>query len=487
MNTRLRATMRVALWGLVLTGLAGSLVARAPGVSSPDPRRAEPVRVAFAGGDAALAGLLSAGLALGQIDCLASPYQVSVELSVSPRPVAPGAEFVLLTRAYSGPDRSPVRIERARYWYVKEDVDAYRAWLADRTKIKPESNANAQNLTPPGTIADIEPVRRSIATGGDYDVIVEAVIVMPDNTEQICLLDLPEAINVAETSAADLTIEEFITDGAALVPLNDWVPLFGFNIKWAGDDPAPRALTRLTYRLKADPVSMADRGYVNNIAPQESDYLIFALIPVYNLDGEGLPAAESVQVGLPDIPGVVSYGSPKCEWDSHGWPYAMPIRGATGGTLGPNGLRYSINDNTYNLSFIYDAADAAFPTTGDSPIDAPRGSVAEGPFHAYSDDPEENDWIVSGPGDGYSYIVAVRLSSAWQTGASLSMEVTNAIMQPYYTDLVSGERRLLPVPFTDSGPVDSYTPNFFDAEILAPPEAYSSSFGVFDVRGALLE
>ncbi|HRZ81160.1 MAG TPA: hypothetical protein P5069_01810, partial [Candidatus Hydrogenedentes bacterium] len=154
MNTRLRATMRVALWGLVLTGLAGALAARVPGALSSESRGDAAVRVAFAGGDAALAGLVSSSLAQGQIDCL-SGYQVSVELSVSPNPVEPRASFQLLARAFLLPSRTPVRIERARYWYVKADVDAYRTWFADRTKPKPNPNRNAVNQTPAGVVADL--------------------------------------------------------------------------------------------------------------------------------------------------------------------------------------------------------------------------------------------------------------------------------------------------------------------------------------------
>lgn len=469
-NKRFDGTIRVAFRGLALAGLAGAFLLQIHGAallrtaglpSAPAPE--QPALLASAAGNAALAGVLAGSLAPAQLTCA----DIRLDLSISPNPVAPGGRFQLLTRAYRQADGVPVRIERARYYYIRETMQAYRDWQRDPVaNAKPQPNLTATNQTPAPTVADLPIVTGSIADGGDYDIVVEAVIVMSDGSQQVCVLDLAEEINVAEPPAATLDIQEYIIDSAGLVPLNDWVPLFGFNIKWSGDEPAPRALTRLSFQLRGDPIATNVRNYRNWLSPEESDYLVFSLIPVYVRDG-GLPG--DVGIGLYDLPdGSIRYGNPVMQWDSHGWPYDMP----TGTNNGQ--VTYSYNDNSYNLSFIYDSTDNNFPVSERNNF---FGLTSPGPFRPF------NEWIVSGPGDGYSYIVAVRLSSAWQTSKTLSVAVTNACMQPYYLDLISGQRRLLPVPTNDSGLLDSYTPNFFEGEILAPEEAYSASFGVFDIRG----
>lgn len=77
---------------------------------------------------------------------------------------------------------------------------------------------------------------------------------------------------VVQTDAAAFAIEDAIADGTALLPLNDWQPLFRFNMNGV----APRFLAGLGFLLKDDPQG-GDRAYTVTGGLLESDILEFAI------------------------------------------------------------------------------------------------------------------------------------------------------------------------------------------------------------------
>src|SRR5690606_16587510 len=113
--------------------------------------------------------------------------------------------------------------------------------------------------------------------------------------------------------------------------------------------------------------------------------------------------------------------------DAHGYPYEMPVRPGLqrfGGVLAnANGHQYRISDNYYDLNFTFDPNDPGFDVN-DPFADFPAASGINPKFPF-------NDWVRSGPDPNNAYIVAVRLSSAWASGKSLGVRVTNARMQPF--------------------------------------------------------
>lgn len=241
-----------------------------------------------------------------------------------------------------------------------------------------------------------------------------------------------EYVEVKRPSAA-FAASDLIRDGQGLVPLNDWAPLFGFTMTYdfpEQGDPAFRALEMLEFEITGDLTGQL-RDWPKR-QPQQEEILEFGLFKDYGKDG-------------PD--GILDPGrSPLVTWDNTG-------------TNAATGIRY---DQTPDTDLLFELN---FTT--------PMGPVR--PF---------NEWVIATlDPPGFGYIVAVRTSSVWQSGASLGYILTKASMLEY--DFIDPNYVLGEFPFTDNGLVaDAYSPDFYKGFTLGRDTAYSSSFNVIDMSGS---
>ncbi len=476
MNKRFGGMVGMALMGLVAIGLGGALFLRThPPDASMAARSAEAarLRVAFTADNAALAGLLSGSTVPAQADC----GDIAFNIRVSPNPVAPNSTVQMLTSANLAADGTPLRVNSTGYYYLTTTLTAFRAWQTDNTKPKPPPDAFIANEVPRPGLAAIGAATGIVGAAGKLDLIIEASVMSQDGTRDLsCTLEYKQYIDVSEPKAANFTAADLIINTAGLVPLQDWVPLYGLTLQYDPKNPAPRALTRLTFRITTDKKGSDVRHYLETNAPTEDNFLEFALIPV--LPGKG-KVPSSAPIGLNDLPDNTLFGPPVFTWDAHGYPYELPTSAIAedldaGIIRGPGNNFFQVNDCYYDLSFVADSTKPNFPLDELNNFDGFTSAVPKIPF---------NKWLLAGGSeDGNNYVLAVRLSSTWQTGTTMTFELLNAVMQPYYQDIVSGEYKLLPVPFNQSGTVDKYTPDFFKAKTLKPETAYSASFGVFDMQ-----
>ncbi len=259
-------------------------------------------------------------------------------------------------------------------------------------------------------------------------------------------------VSVGSVPAAKFETTDLLQDADtyAIVPSSNWVQLFSFNMSYGEKEYAPRALTQLRFRLRADPKA-AEREYRVAGGPTEDNIRTFAIY----LDADGSDDFD------PDEDAEVVV------WDSHGYPYEMPTLGA--GNITYNGHNYVINDVEYNLNFALDPSQAAFD--------------AANPYSNSNPKFPQEKWITAAPGDGNTYFLVFQTSSTWHAPQTLSYELLDARM-----DRISVQNAaVLGFPRkTDGTPVDSYSPNFYDLnapEILAPEAGYSSSFTIQDLRG----
>lgn len=211
--------------------------------------------------------------------------------------------------------------------------------------------------------------------------------------------------------AATMEVEIQIRDTEALVPLSDWVPLFRVTMSYNADQPAPRILDRLTYRLRNDPVAIDDREYAVYFRLREQDLLDFGLFREEN---------------VPDEKGTLdSDDRLLMTWQNTGQPLDQTGSG----------------DLFYNLDFT-----GAVDING-NPITLPNA-------------PTE-------PNQGESYIVAVRTSAIWHSGETLSVSVTGAQMIHPFGGPVGDDT----YPF-DNGPVEedvAYSASFGVYDITGGP------------------
>src|SRR5690606_22469273 len=108
--------------------------------------------------------------------------------------------------------------------------------------------------------------------------------------------------------AATFDLGILIRDTEALVPLNDWVPLFTFHMSFAADSPAPRVLRRLNFRIHGDPLPQDDRSYwIGRGGPAQRDILDFGIFQ------EGNPVDERGELDRADTL-VLTF-------DNTGFPY----------------------------------------------------------------------------------------------------------------------------------------------------------------------
>lgn len=229
---------------------------------------------------------------------------------------------------------------------------------------------------------------------------------------------------------ADLSIESKVRDKEALLPLHDWVPLFRIAMSYDADNPAPRSLKRLVYRLVNDDSYDTARGLDYQVMQDldASDLLEFGVFVDYNIDGDEAGVARSGNLDSSD--------DLLFSWDSHGYDRGRLL---TANPVEGNDLLYDITldytNSLYNLSTS---------CTCD--------------------------------GEGSTYIVAVRTSATWRSQLSLGVEVLNAEMVDY-----TGVR-----PVDEEGAsIDTYSPDFYgeDPETLEADAFYSASFGVYDPSG----
>jgi PKD repeat protein len=254
---------------------------------------------------------------------------------------------------------------------------------------------------------------------------------------------------------ASLNMDDLVVAGAGLLPSNDWVPLFSFNMFFAPDAPAPRALNHIEFRLRGEGLQwydilefgiFEDRGGENG-APDA----VFSALTINS--GQDLDDVPQLDPPLPIL-----------TFDAEGYPYNIDL---------------NPNDLNYNLSFLFDPLSPGtsyngIEVTGDIDVDTfPR-----------------DEWFVAGPDfqnrpGGNGWILAVRTSSAWETGNELRVEVEKAIMSPIFTEFVFDPVENEFVAVERIGALfeveDSYTPNFLEGDDLNTG-AYVSSFGVFDIR-----
>ncbi len=347
----------------------------------------------------------------------------------------------------------------------------------------------------------------------------------PANTAQPLSPEIKQ--NAANFDAEGLICD---TDSQGLVPMNDWVPLFWFDMSY-GDDRAPRVLTYLEYSIHSD--FAPSRPYVRSgDSPVEDDIYEFGLFV------DSGPKSEPDKTLIADDDGRLVYSSsvggffldngsffnthdykPLLTWDNHGFPYEMPDAGG----------HYSINDGHYRLSFTFDPRPLPIGTDPNSigpenfyPYQI-NGFHCQDPFSldnpkfpflktttnypgapllfAYPGiDPQSVmlNWVTAAHEPHRGFIVAMRLSSLWRSGKTFGVDVTDARMQPWNgpspTSTLIGMDSLYPhelycvtnFPVNDSGePVDSYSPNFYGSprEIVTDECGYSAAFDVFDITG----
>lgn len=342
----------------------------------------------------------------------------------------------------------------------------------------------------------------------------------PDNDRKVVVTE-----ETASFDAVDLICDQ---DSMALVPLNDWVPLFQFNMSYSPESPAPRVLTMLEFIIHAD--TAPERGYTRSGGPRERDIMEFGLFvdtgPLgepdqlfnrFQYDGRYVWRQGGFQ-GLPTSGFTIEPGEPMLRWRNNGVPYEMPNFAGN----------YEFSDGVYRLNFALDPRPLPRGTAHESATLAnfypaqPNGFryfdriSPDNPYFPflqtidnypgsplYKADVSDSlsairNWVIAGSDPGRGYIVAMRTSSIWASTQTMGITVTSAYMQPWNGPAVTNERILLDsayphdqyiigeFPVDEEGnPKDSYSPDFF----ASPPNylqeecGYSSSFDVFDITG----
>ncbi|MBP8131382.1 MAG: hypothetical protein KA184_17520 [Candidatus Hydrogenedentes bacterium] len=238
---------------------------------------------------------------------------------------------------------------------------------------------------------------------------------------------------------ATLEFSELTRDQEALVPLCDWVPLWQFTLGYDLDEeqgPALRYMKTMDYTIRGDSRGLDDLGYRNIAPPASADILEFGL---FKENDAGSDSEDNLVLDT-------SYDRLIISWDSLGNDRLGRVNVEVTGTPVPIGGLFA--PLYYTVNFL-DAQN--LPLNSDTPVEA-------GPSLEDAGIP------------GYSYILAVRTSAVWQSGVTLSCDVTNCVV----VDVVTGQ-----VPTDDEGePIDSL-PDF----PLESESGYSSSFTVMDVTG----
>src|SRR5690606_15728160 len=170
-------------------------------------------------------------------------------------------------------------------------------------------------------------------------------------------------------------------DGHALVPLNDWVPLFHISMTHGEDEFAPRVLSKLRYVITADNADERDWGRV--AGPELSDILDFALFENFGAEDDEIGSLDRLDAAFDSI--LVGNDGTPAVWNNEGKPLGRLIQAQRGFLV-------------YEIDFIG------------------TGTPANPQFPVISR-PEPN-----------SYIVAVRTSATWRSMTSLGYDVISAEM-----------------------------------------------------------
>ncbi|MGC9054041.1 MAG: PKD domain-containing protein, partial [Candidatus Hydrogenedens sp.] len=237
-----------------------------------------------------------------------------------------------------------------------------------------------------------------------------------------------------EEPSAKFSVQSIIKDKEALLPLTDWVPLFNFTMGYDPENPAPRVLKSLVYRIRADKRSQGELNYGNQGGPNISDLLEFALFR------ENYSKKEEYNNQLDPY-----YDELLFKWNSDGTPLAQIL---TQNPYSPEGI-------TYRLNFI-----------GSGTPDKPDYPVVTAP--------NQDEGF-----DGNSYIVAVRTSATWRSQITMACDVLRAEMIKLNGIFPRN---------TDGDAIDEYDPNFYDAkkpEKMISDTGYSASFTVWDLNGII--
>lgn len=277
---------------------------------------------------------------------------------------------------------------------------------------------------------------------------------------------------------ATFTAEDLISNSLnmGLVPLNDWVALFSIQMKYT-DIEAKRTLTQLRFDLTG--------------GIEQEDILEFGLFADSSVTGEPDGILDREYDGrLEYVLGsqnsfVIRPGGPMLTWNRKGYPYEMPDS---------NGI-FVDSDVSYNLNFTFnphaDGFDPVEPFAAGNPVFPLLKTNADG---SVIGDGLLN-WVISGDDPQRTYIVAIRLSSAWLSGMQLGVNLLRARMQPYTGRGVGAiisenpfpmdEYQVLPMPVnTDGTPKDSYSPDFYkQGDTLSSGATYLAQFDVYDLTG----
>lgn len=412
------------------------------------PVNSEPVRVAMA--SPVMANVLAAKVALAapEADC-----DDRFELAASPNPAGPNVPvaFRIIVTPAGG---EQLRVARAS-WYVSKQTqaDPFDPYATNVT-------ADMTVVSQPGEPLPPDAFYTYTGTGTfDIAVVIRWIDLADPGTSHLCQIVNRQYLEVAQIPTASFAADDLLADQQALVPLNDWVPLFAFKMSYPEASPAPRTLVNLSFMLTPDRFEAARPYDTSGGGPTRQDILEFGLFIDYGPDG-------------PDKVLDLSADPLFLTWDGDGYPYEIPEGiDATGNYV----YSFTFNPITpvYNLDFTFDAAH--FPACGPTAPPGPCYHV-DAPFS--SDNPRfpQDQWVIAGADPYIGYIVAVRMSSSWRNAQTLSYLFTGATMYRYYTDFFTGELVIVP-----PGVKDSYSPqNYSD---LAKNKGFSSSFEVFDLTG----
>lgn len=379
-----------------------------------------------------------------------------------------------------------------------------------------------QNIDPTQPF-DAQPFAISFTEAGAYAVGMRVFVQDPnDGAITACPpVDQPPFIKngfyivssgSADPPAANYTATDLICaqESGAIVPGQDWVPVLALSLDFSPENFAPRTLTQLQFALLDqfdNTLSLGDIvefGLFLDTSPGNA-----GADQILDLTVDGTVAYEPIVGPLRNFfdPDVVP-GKPILRWGSDGLPYEMP---SVTGVITP--------DTIYNLNFTFDPTDPAFPDGDPFNISNPQFPFLKPELNPVTLGPELN-WVISWENEAekWAYILAFRPSEQWPSGQQVRLVNTAARMQPYNSsqaiafqsyqntpvpfgsiDPVNPDNVISPLepitnpdipvdvfPLNDSGPVDSYSPNFFDGEILNEACFFTSSFDVFDVTGGLV-
>ncbi len=469
----------MALMGLVVIGLGGAvfLQAHAPGaLTAAAPHAGRGPLVAFSADNATLAGLLAHSAASGALSCNNPQGNVNWELSVVPNPVKPATQFSLGLSAFDAASSAELRVNRAAYYYKAATVAKYKLWLQDSlTYAKPNADNVSINLAQPlDAVIALPLVSDTSETAGFYDVFVEATC-LRNGASVVCgPLQFVEYLQVFDTPTASFEVKDYTVAGQAVIPAGDWTPLFGFNMKYPSGNVAPRVLTKLIFE------------FAGGLTPDM--FRDFALFKLANEDLPSDNAAVQTRLGLYDATQTLTSNALIfAKWDSHGWPFEMPISKSP---TGPNAFawNYSVDDLEYDLSPCVDPVGLGFPIDERLPDErkyrTPLGLLDTG-FSDIGPKIDDKKWIVNAADKGNSYIVCARMSQSLRSQTSVAVTVHKAVMQPYFFDSTAKKWRIQAAPMDANGKmVDSYNPDFFSGTTsVSTGGGYTSVFDVFDPRG----